>query len=498
MAAVRSSVLPPSANTIQVPRAVSTSIQPGQWYFVAESRWLIIIALAVLVTCATFGLYEHDSLWIGVGVALAVVIGLHTAFAVSVVPWIPGLILLVALLQWVLGPWAAYHVPPFLPTFGMAISAPDYFSYAVPATLLLAIGLYLPLWGIGRRSVRRIAPKVPIDFAHTCDIMIVVGMIASVIQVTPLPWTMQYTMLLVGYLSFVGAFGMALARAPGWQWRVAAVLGLRAVLTSSDGMFHDLLLWAAYTGTLLGFIYRWRVRTLVVLAASALLLMGMLNELKLAYRTEIAENPDMGLTDRATILGDALADQLHQPTAAFHDKGLSQTLARVNQGWIIARTLYWVPVREPFAHGETLVSAVRAAILPRILDPGKYVAGGFWYFERFTGLSMRQVSMNLSLAGEMYANFGRAGGLIGVFCFAVLLGLVYRAFARWAVENPLWWAWAPYVMLYTMQAENGIGEAVNHVVKSFIVMIAFMFVVPAWNTLRVWQLRHPFRKLATT
>ena len=278
---------------------------------------------------------------------------------------------------------------------------------------------------------------------------------------------MQYTMLLVGYLSFVGAFGMALARAPGWQWRVAAVLGLRAVLTSSDGMFHDLLLWAAYTGTLLGFIYRWRVRTLVVLAASALLLMGMLNELKLAYRTEIAENPDMGLTDRATILGDALADQLHQPTAAFHDKGLSQTLAR-------------------------------AAIMPRILDPGKYVAGGFWYFERFTGLSMRQVSMNLSLAGEMYANFGRAGGLIGVFCFAVLLGLVYRAFARWAVENPLWWAWAPYVMLYTMQAENGIGEAVNHVVKSFIVMIAFMFVVPAWNTLRVWQLRHPFRKLATT
>jgi hypothetical protein len=171
-------------------------------------------------------------------------------------------------------------------------------------------------------------------------------------------------------------------------------------------------------------------------------------------------------------------------------------VTRVNQGWIIARILYWVPTREPFAHGETLLAAVRAAVLPRFLDPGKYLAGGFWYFERFTGMSMRQVSMNLSVAGEMYANFGRQGGLIGVFLFGIVLGLVYRVFARWAVENPLWWAWAPYVMLYTMQAENGIGEAVNHVVKSFLVMIAFMSVVPAWQTLRRWQLRRPFARVA--
>jgi len=490
--------IPTAANTIQLPRAVGQSVIPGQWYFVSESRWLIIVVLAGLVPCATFSAYEHDSLWIGAGLALSVVIALHTAFAVSAVPWIPGLVLLVALLQWVLGPWAGYHVAPFLPTFGMAIPSEEYFSYAVPAALLLAIGLYLPLWGLGRRAVRRTAPAVPTDFVQTCDIMVVVGMIASVIQITPLPWTMQYTMLLVGYLSFVGAFGLLLARAPGWGWRMAAVLGLRTVLTSSDGMFHDLLLWIAYTGTLLGFVYRWRVRTLVTLAAAALLTMGMLNELKLAYRLEIGENPDMQLTERTGILGHALADQLHRPLAAFEEPGLSHTVTRINQGWIIARVLYWVPVREPYAHGETLLTAIRAAVLPRVLDPGKYLAGGFWYFQRFTGMSMRQVSMNLSVAGEMYANFGRQGGLIGVLCFGIILGLVYRVFATWAVENPLWWAWAPYVMLYTMQAENGIGEAVNHVVKSSVVMVAFMSVVPAWKTLRRWHVRSLFRKPATT
>lgn len=492
-------VAPQSAtNTILLPRHARTSIVPGQVYFIPLSYWAIIAMAACVVPLATFTQYANESLWIGVGLSLAVVVALHTAFAARTVPWIPGLILLVALLQWVLAPWAGYHVPPYLPTFAMAVPPDDYFSYAVPATLLFAVGLYLPLWGVGRRSVRRFPPTVPSDFVHTCDIMIVVGLIASVVQVFPMPWTLQYTVLLVGYLSFVGAFGLLLARANGWAWRLAAVLGLRAVLTSSDGTFHDLLLWTAYTGALLGFLFRWRVRTLALIATAAVCLMGMLNEMKVAYRTELGENPEMPLSTRAELLGSAVSAQLQRPLAAFAEPGLSHTVTRVNQGWIISRTLYWVPAREPFAHGETIMAAVRAAVLPRIFFPGKYFAGGFWYFQRFTGLSMRQVSMNLSLAGEMYANFGRDGGLLAVLLFGVALGLVYRVFATWAVENPLWWAWAPYVMLYTMQAENGIGEAVNHVVKSFVVMIAFMSIVPAWQTLRRWHLRRPFLRATST
>jgi hypothetical protein len=264
VASVAQPIAPAAAtNTIELPRtAAGHAIVPGQWYFVSESRWLLIVLLAVIVPCATFSAYQHDSLWIGAGLFLTVLIGLHTAFAVSTVPWIPGLIILVAALQWVLGPWAGYHVTPLLPTFAMSVAAPDYFNYAVPATLLLALGVYLPLWRLGQRAVQRTAPSIPSDFVHTCDIMVVVGLAASVIQNTPLPLSLQYLMLLVGYLGFVGAFGLLLARAPGWGWRLAAVLALRAVLTSSDGMFHDLLLWVAYTATLLGFVYRWRVRTL--------------------------------------------------------------------------------------------------------------------------------------------------------------------------------------------------------------------------------------------
>jgi hypothetical protein len=84
-----------------------------------------------------------------------------------------------------------------------------------------------------------------------------------------------------------------------------------------------------------------------------------------------------------------------------------------------------------------------------------------------------------------------------MFLFGVALGFVYLWFVRWARGSPLWWAWAPYVMLYTMQAENGIGEGVNHVAKSFIVMLAAVYYLPAWRALRRWDPKRQIRALQT-
>jgi len=39
-------------------------------------------------------------------------------------------------------------------------------------------------------------------------------------------------------------------------------------------------------------------------------------------------------------------------------------------------------------------------------------------------------------------------------------------------------------MLYTMQVESGIGEALNHVARSALVMMVIVWTVPAWKGLR--------------
>jgi hypothetical protein len=198
----------------------------------------------------------------------------------------------------------------------------------------------------------------------------------------------------------------------------------------------------------------------------------------------------MPLSDRVAALTGQLSVQASQPHQTFTGDALTRMVTRLNQGWIIARILVWVPTSQPFAGGETLITAFRAALVPRVIDPGKYEAGGAINFPRFTGLTISGgTSMNLSPAGEMYANFGRRGGLVAMYFFGLALGLVYYWFVNAAQTSPLWWAWAPYVMLYTMQAENGIGEGVNHVAKSFLIMFAAVYYLPAWRALRRWRLR---------
>jgi hypothetical protein len=143
-----------------------------------------------------------------------------------------------------------------------------------------------------------------------------------------------------------------------------------------------------------------------------------------------------------------------------------------------------VPDREPFAQGETISATLRATLLPRVLDPNKLQLGGRTYFERFTGMPLRRTSMDLSVAGETYANFGYWGGLLGVFIFGAFIGLVYSFFLRWGYRSRLWWAWAPYVLLYATRAENSIAEVTNHVAKSALVMLAVISILPAWSMLR--------------
>jgi hypothetical protein len=476
--------MPPAAadTTLLVPEWAPAP--PRRVYFLALRHWAFIFVVASLLTAVSASTFAYDSPWVGVGVWAAVVVTLHTAFVARTLPWIPGLIAIIALLQWVLASWAGYHVPAPLSTLAMAIPADEYFSYAVPATLLFIIGLYLPLWRLGRTTPLRTTPSMPRDFVRTCDIMIGVGLVATVAQTFAIPFSLRYAVVLVEYLAFVGAFGLALAQADGWGWRLAAVLGIRAIVSTNDGTFQELLLWSGYAFVLLAFLFRWRARTIAMIGVVALVALGAVNEIKVNYRMQLSENIDLGVGERVEALGRAFGQQIEDPLAPFKGASLSRTVTRVNQGWIISRTMYWTPVREPFAHGETLITAIHAVLVPRIVDANKYMAGGYNFFTRFTGMRLRGTSMNLSAPGEMYANFGRTGGLIGVFGLALCLGMLYGLFARWAMDSPLWWAWAPYVMLYTMQAETGVGEGLNHVARSFLIMIIVISVAPAWMSLR--------------
>jgi hypothetical protein len=310
----------------------------------------------------------------------------------------------------------------------------------------------------------------------------------SLVGIERLPPALRYFGILLANLGCVGAFALCLLGEEGWGWRVAAVLGAQLILASADGVFHDMLLWITYFVLIFAFRDRLRARTVVLMAVGGLYAVAALSSIKLQYRRTLEEMPSVSVADRISILSDAVGAQIAHPTQVFADEQVRYGINRVNQGWIIARILSWVPAREPYARGETIVNAVTNAATPRLLNPDKYLSGGYAYFQRFTGVPMDRAAMNLGLSGEMYANFGRVGGIASVFIWGLLLGMMIVQLTRATRHSWLWWAWVPYIMLYTVQAETGVGEVVNQVSKSFVVMFVVITFVPAWRSLRVWQL----------
>ena len=463
--------------------------------FVETSRWPMIVVASLVAPFVLYPLYVNDSLWLGAGVALMVLIGWHALLAARRLPWIPGLALATAALQWVIAPWITYHIGPYFVAFGMVVPASQYFAYAVPALAALAAGMLVVLRRPGREPM---TPDAGSDFAtrrfkRTCDVMVALG-VATQLLLAPLlgAGSFAFVGVLVGNLAFVGALALLLAKAPGWQARAILVLAVQALVSAASGMFHDLLLWASYFGLTLIYVYRLRLRTIAILLAAGIAVIMILNVVKREYRQSL-ETTHAGMLGSAAMLGNTMLENA-DPALTYEGNGFKANVTRLNQGWIIARVLYWVPEREPYAGGETIAASIRATLLPRFLDPNKLELGGRTYFNRFTGMELRGTAMDLSVAGETYVNYGYWGGLLAVFIFGVLVGVVYRVFVRLGQRSRLWWAWAPFVLLYSTRAENSVAEVTNLVVKSAVVMLAVIWLVPAWAMLRA-PLRERFGRV---
>lgn len=422
--------------------------------------------------------------WLPLGVALSVFVAWHAIEASRELPWIPGLTMTVACVQWVLAPWAVYAIVGDNPLTPMMVPATDYFAYAVPATCGLVVGLFLPMWREGRRVGRPRVIESPISFQRTCTVMVVGGIFIRLFIKPLLPGGLGFAAYLVASLYIVGTCGLLLSNAPRWKWSAIAIVVLEAFLNTLDAQYLDMMLVVGFLAVM--YVYRFRVRgrTIVALVGAALLGLLAVNALKMAYRVVI-RSEDIARDERLGAAGAIAGDIVSDPGNVFAASNLLYNLYRLNEGAIISRVLVWVPNSEPFAGGETITTAVRAALVPRVIAPDKARAGGFDNYTRFTGFALiGATSINIATAGEMYANFGRWGGVLGMLGYGVVIGWVYSLLARLSRRSPLWWAWAPYIFYSTVSAEMGTNEVLNQLTKALVILLIVVFVVPAWAAIR--------------
>ena len=194
-----------------------------------------------------------------------------------------------------------------------------------------------------------------------------------------------------------------------------------------------------------------------------LFLIVSIQTIKHSFREALSEGTGKGVS----LFTDLVQEKVIESDYVTSETNLSAMVTRINQGWIIARIMSWTPSHEPFAEGETILEALKDALLPRFLFPNKVKAGGRTYFTRFTGKDISDnTSMGLSLIGEAYANFGIGGGVFFMF----LIGLFYNLFIvkiyQIAKKHPAIIFFIPLLFLQVVKAETDFSVIINHLFKA--------------------------------
>lgn len=388
---------------------------------------------------------------------------------------IESLILVLASLQWIVGPMCAYWGLSNHYKFYMYVPEPEYMALAVPSVIMLALGLY------GLRYGRRVAflqdcaevtgeivarsRKLPIY-------LVGVGLVFSYLA-GRVPAALEFPVYIFSNIKYIGLIYLIFS-----DWltdkKLPLLIAFYLTFMSSlhSAMFHDLLLWSAFVGMYAAYVSKPSLKKKLGLVLLAMIFVAVLQVAKDQYRMLLMKE---GRSDYVSKFVTAVDNELLEDRI-FADDNVERLVVRFNQGWIISRIMQNVPSVVPHADGETIITAVKASILPRALYPDKPIAGGRANYQKYTGFELQaSTSMGISLLGEAYINFGLEGAWAFMLVFGVLTALTIRGFFHLAWKYPTIWLWLPLILLHFVKAETELLVQLNFLVKSALLVLVFLW-----------------------
>ncbi|WP_430817690.1 hypothetical protein [Carboxylicivirga sp. RSCT41] len=380
---------------------------------------------------------------------------------------------LTANLQLLASSFLAFYIQEPNKIFFPKVDAEIYFNFALPGILLFGLGLFTFKGNINSEIIKN--KLFNFNLFSFAKQLITIGYVAMVIQPF-LPGALTYFVTLLVFLTYIGGISVIFSKVDQnckVIWLVIAFLPLVRDAFFS-GIFFLALIWVAFA-----FLYYMNNKpNLSFNKKLAWVTIGMyliitLDGAKKDYREVVWKDTyhQISFIDRAGLLAQLSFERLTFQNF-MDDQNLSARITRANQGALVTWVMDWVPENEGFAKGETIKSAVVSAIFPRILLPNKAKAGGKENFERFTGYELKGTSMNLSLLGEGWANFGYWGGLAFMYCIGLFYSYCFKRFGNFINKYPVYFFFIPYLFIYTIKAEDDLLTPLNHFFKALIVFIA--------------------------
>lgn len=386
---------------------------------------------------------------------------------------IKELMALICILQWIVAPvwiWNYYNDSPIN---YMPIDEKPYMDIVFPATLAYLIGLNV--FGVKTFAVRNTNAigKLFENKEHYFELgkkFVIAGFVTS-FAFPFLPESLFYFGILMSNLKLVGAMYIMLSNDRlKWYW-VVGTLAFNSVGGLTDAVFHDLIIWMGYVFIVFFLVYKFDFRSKTIMFSISLYLLFVLQSVKHDYRQRDFQGPWEG----AQVMYELFEDRISHPDKILNKENYENVVARLNQGRIIGFILNHIPANQNYLEGNSITMAFES-LVPRFLNPNKKViAGGFERFALFTGRHLPfGTSMDISLVGEAYGNFGPTGSMVCLFCIGVFFSWILSYFLSFSDKFPSIVLWVPFVFFFIIKAESDFSSVINQMFKSYLILFIIL------------------------
>lgn len=391
-----------------------------------------------------------------------------------------------AILTWLVGPLPFYHFFNEKNSLAvewvkvMPLTSNEYYSFALPATISMILGFtYRFKFNHLLYQSKEIFPKIKLYLQNKSIVgvvLILIGFIASLL-LPQIPASLSFIFYLLSSVTMVGLLYLYFSDIP--YKKALLFFGFLTLMAQSvnTGMFGVLIYMIILVGLLI-----FSEKKISFLLKAFMLIAGiyfvfLLQTVKHEYRAVAwSKGAD------PVFFGQLIYSKILSPVSGLDEYELFMVMARLNQGWLICKTMYHVPKDKPYAYGETIGLSIAATLVPRFIWPSKPKAGGVYNLERFWGYKLTRYSMNIGPIGEAYGNFGKYGGILFMFFYGLFLNYLLNIILKYSISNPTWIIWLPFLFLYSIGTETDMVSTFNYLVKSFVFLFFFkMFIRAVFN-----------------
>lgn len=386
---------------------------------------------------------------------------------------------MMAILTWLVAPLGFYHY--FNETHHLAklwklympVDSDVYYGYVFWGTLAMIVGMSLQL---NYKNILN-APGPHFDRIkeqlntkpHIGYILIFIGIISNIVSLYIQIPALGFVFYLFNKLYLVGLLYLYFTVKNFKGLFLFSGIIILLLLSVKKALFGEFIYYSMLTIFLAFSQTKMRFSSKLALIIVGFAMLFLIQSVKQEYRkTAWKQGADLALFSQLVIDNTKQVFQLLQNEAVSF-----AIMARLNQGYLIAKTMNTVPKKKPYAYGSTIFLSGAAIIVPRLFWPSKPQSGGKFNLERFANLRITGYSMNISPVGEAYGNFARWGGIIFMFLYGLFFNLSLNYLLKKSISRPLMILWLPFLYLFAIGTETDILSTVNYLVKAGI----FLFLI---------------------